>query len=212
MTNGTDSPEQGGPQQLGGGNGEDDSDRVNNPQHRRLPDLREEGPDDQHVNGQPRPATHERQHQDGHQAIPAVFQSPRGHDRRHRAAEAHQHGDEALSMQADLVHEPIHDERRPGHVAAVFQKRDGEKQQQDDRQEDQDVPTPAMIPSVKRDFSKLSLPAGHSPAVVRPSQSTPACTTSANGLPKLNVTKKTTNIEAAKMGRPRKRLVTTESI
>ena len=55
----------------------------------------------------------------------------------HGAAEADQHRDEALAVQADLVHDPVHHERGAGHVARVFENRDGQEQQQNVRQKDQ---------------------------------------------------------------------------
>ena len=44
---------------------------------------------------------------------------------------------ERLARQPDAVHQAIHDERRAGHVAGVFQQRQHEEQQADLRQEHQ---------------------------------------------------------------------------
>ena len=42
-------------------------------------------------------------------------------------------------MKPYLVHQTVHDERGPGHIAGVFQYGDGEEQKEDIGQEDYDA-------------------------------------------------------------------------
>ena len=88
------------------------------------------------VNRQPRAARHERIDQNRQNPVAAIFKNPRAHDGRDVAAEAEQHGQKRLSMQADAVHDAIHDERDPRHVAASFQQGDHEIERKNDRQKD----------------------------------------------------------------------------
>ena len=67
-----------------------------------------------------------------------VFQGAGGHDGRHRAPEAQQHGDEGLARQAQLAHDPLHHIGHPGHIAAVLQQGQAEEQDQDVGQEGDD--------------------------------------------------------------------------
>ena len=83
----------------------------------------------EHKDGQPSGAGHEGDDGDGDQAALAAFDAARSHDGRHIAAKAHHHGDKAFSVQANLMHQFIHDERRAGHVPAVLH--DGYKEVQD---------------------------------------------------------------------------------
>ena len=66
-----------------------------------------------------------------------VLEDSRSHDSGHGAAEADEHRDEALAVQADLVHDLVHNEGGPGHVAGVLQESNRQKQQKDVRQKDQ---------------------------------------------------------------------------
>jgi len=70
------------------------------------------------------------------QSAAVTLDRARGHDGGHVAAEAHEHGDKRLAVQADAVHDAVHDEGRAGHVARIFHERDEEVKQQDVRQED----------------------------------------------------------------------------
>src|SRR5690606_4270695 len=65
---------------------------------------------------------------------------PRRHYRRDRAGVAAEHGDEALPVQPDPAHVAVHDERRPRHVAAVFQDADGQEEDGDLRDEHHHAP------------------------------------------------------------------------
>ena len=83
----------------------------------------EECAGDHYVDGQARRTAHHRQDEHGDKARTAALDGARGHDGRHIAAEAHDERDERLAVQAHLVHELIHDECSPRHVAGVFHER-----------------------------------------------------------------------------------------
>jgi hypothetical protein len=53
-----------------------------------------------------------------------VVDGARGHDARHRAGVAGEHGDEALPVQAHATHHAVHEERGARHVAALLQQAD----------------------------------------------------------------------------------------
>ena len=80
-----------------------------------------EGTDEDDVNRQSCGTAHQGSDQHGGEAVAAIFDGAGGHDRGDGACEAGQEGDETLAVQADLGHEPVHDKRHAGHVAAVFQ-------------------------------------------------------------------------------------------
>ncbi|OPY13819.1 MAG: hypothetical protein A4E69_01465 [Syntrophus sp. PtaB.Bin138] len=103
-----------------------------------MPCLREKSRNDERIDRQPGAATHERNHHHRRQPVPPVFQGSGCHDRRYGAAETDEHRDETLAVQPDFVHQTIHDEGRPGHVARIFQDRDGQKEQQNVRQKHDD--------------------------------------------------------------------------
>ena len=65
---------------------------------------------------------------------------PDAQDRRDVAAEAEAHRDEALAVQPHEVHEAVHDEGGPGHVAHVLEKGQGGEEDQQDREKGQDRP------------------------------------------------------------------------
>ena len=92
---------------------------------------------EQQEDGQTARAGHEGDDGDGDEPALSVFDGAGCHDGRHVAAEAHDHGDEALAVQANLVHEFIHDESCAGHIPAVFQDGNEEVQDKDVGQEHQ---------------------------------------------------------------------------
>ncbi len=75
-----------------------------------------------------------------------VLDHPRGHDARHRASERRQHGDERLAVQSHPGHQLVHQVGGPGHVAAVFQHRDEQEEDQDLGQEDEHSADAAQHP------------------------------------------------------------------
>ena len=81
-----------------------------------------------------RACTHQRRDEDRGQPISAIFDHPRRHDRRHRAGKRRKERDKRLAAEPDAGHEPIHQERGSGHVSAVFEQGDKEKQHHDLRQ------------------------------------------------------------------------------
>ena len=87
------------------------------------------------VHGQPRTTAHHRHEQAGEHAVILVLQRSCGIHARHRAAKAHEHGHKALAMQAERVHEPIHHERRAGHIARVLQQGQEKVEEQEQRHE-----------------------------------------------------------------------------
>ena len=69
-------------------------------------------------------AAHHRQYEHRDQSRALAFHSSCRHHRRHIASEAHDERYERLSVQPHLVHQAVHDERRPRHVARVLHERD----------------------------------------------------------------------------------------
>ena len=67
---------------------------------------------------------------DGHTAVALVLDGTRSHNARNAAAGAHQNGDEALTGQAELTEDTVHDEGHTGHVADVLQN--GQQEEQDE--------------------------------------------------------------------------------
>ena len=132
-------------EQDGRPDGDQDADQVDREQHQSLV-RREKGRDQQDVDRQPGAARHERDDQHGHQPVFSAFERARGHDGRNVAAETHQQRNERFAVQSDLVHQLVHDESRPRHVAGVFHQRDEKEQDQDVRQEDDHAPHSADDP------------------------------------------------------------------
>ena len=66
---------------------------------------------------------------DGHTAVALVLDGTGSHDARDAAARADQHGNEALTGQAELTEDTVHDEGDTGHIADVLQ--DGQQEEQD---------------------------------------------------------------------------------
>ena len=141
--------------------GDQDADQIDREQHESLI-MRKKGRNQQYVHGQTRAARHERNDQHGHHAVLPAFERPRGHNGRDVAAESHQQRDERLAVQADLVHQLIHDEGGARHVARVLHQRNEEKEDQYVRQKDDDAPHSADDPSYEQ-FAQGTLghKAGH---------------------------------------------------
>ena len=93
--------------------------------------------DQKRVDRQPRAAAHQRRDQNRRQPIAAVLDHARGHDAGNRAGERRQQRNERLAAQAHADHQLVHQVRGAGHVAAIFQHRQEEKQDQNLRQKDQ---------------------------------------------------------------------------
>ena len=100
--------------------------------------VRDEGRNDQCVDGEPRRTGHQRRDQDRRQAVLGILDGAGRHDPRHRASEARQERNEGAPGQADAVHDPIHQKGRADHVAGAFEQQDEEEQDQDLRQEGDD--------------------------------------------------------------------------
>ncbi len=94
----------------------------------------------QHVDGKPGAAGHKRRYEHGLIPIPLILQGPGGHHRGHTAPKAQNHGDERPARQAQLAHNAVHHIGHPGHIAAVLQKGQGQKQNDDIGQKGQDAP------------------------------------------------------------------------
>ncbi len=89
----------------------------------------------QHEYRQPSRARHKREDGDGDEPAFTAFNGACGHYCRNVATEAHYHRDERLAVKPYLVHQFVHDERRPGHISGILHQRDEEIQNQDVRQE-----------------------------------------------------------------------------
>ena len=100
-------------------NSQDHSEQVDAHQRQRRA-LGEEGAHKQHEYRQPARAGHKRNQRDGYQTALAALYGAGGHYGRHIAAEAHHHGDEALAVKAEPVHQFIHYEGSAGHVSGIL--------------------------------------------------------------------------------------------
>ena len=109
------------------------------PNHHQSAPPREEGGCEKAVDGELGRAAHEGRQQDCHLPVPLRGQRPRGHDPRHRAAEANQHGHDAAARETNLAQQLVHDEGHSGDITAVLQKREEEEQGHDDGKEAQDA-------------------------------------------------------------------------
>ena len=72
------------------------------PDHHQSLVLREKGLCKEGVDRKLGRTAHKRRQENGHLPVPLRRKGPAGHDSRHRAAEAHQHGDDAPSGKAQL--------------------------------------------------------------------------------------------------------------
>ena len=77
-----------------------------------------------------RAAGDERGGHDRHTAVALIFNGTRCHDARHAAADADEHRDEGLTGKAELAEHTVENERDTGHVAAGFEER--EEQEEDE--------------------------------------------------------------------------------
>ena len=89
------------------------------------------------VNWQLGTAGHKRSDNDGHFPVTLTAQCTGGHDSGHTAAKANQHWHKASARQADFTQQLIHNKRHPGHIPAVLQQRQEEKQRYDHRKKGQ---------------------------------------------------------------------------
>ena len=99
-----------------------------------------EGIDKQHIDRQTRRARHERHHEHGKDTVLGILDIARRHDSGYVTAEAHEHRDETTSVEADAVHDRIHDEGFTGHITGVLHERDEEEEDDDVRQESEHRP------------------------------------------------------------------------
>ena len=120
-------------------NGEHYAQQVDAHQRERR-SLREEGPHQQHEYGQAAGTRHERHECDGDQPALAALDGAGSHDGGHVAAEAHHHGNEALAVQAQMVHQFVYDEGRAGHIAGILHYGDEEIQNEDVGEEHEYTP------------------------------------------------------------------------
>lgn len=90
------------------------------PQHDERTVAREKCCGEKRIDRDLRRAAHIRCEQDGHLPVTVGRDGARGHDGRHRAAEADEHRHNAAAGQADLAQGLIHDESDAGHVAGVL--------------------------------------------------------------------------------------------
>ena len=116
---------------------EDDAEEVQE-RHDDGAFPREEGGGEEGIDRDLRAAAHERGHEDSDLPVPFRRQRAGSHDTGHGTAEAHQHGDDRASGEADPPERAVHDEGDTRHVAGILQDRQEEEQQTDDRQETDD--------------------------------------------------------------------------
>ena len=80
---------------------------------------------------QTRRARHERHHEHRERAVLRVVDVAGGHDGGHVAAETDEHGDERAPVQANSVHDAVHQVGLTRHVARLLHQRDEEEQDDD---------------------------------------------------------------------------------
>ena len=103
-------------EELGQEDGHDEAEEVE--AHEDIGGIvAEEGGDQDDIDRDARGARHHGDDEHGEQAAAAVLDGAGGHDGGNVASEAHDHGYEALAVEAHAVHELVHDEGRSGHVA-----------------------------------------------------------------------------------------------
>ena len=99
--------------------------------------MREKCRSQKDVDRKPAGAGHERNYQNCQQTALSRLDGPCRHNRRHIAAESHNHRDKRLSVQPHLVHHPVHNERRPRHISRILKQRNEKIEKQDVREENQ---------------------------------------------------------------------------
>ena len=106
----------------------------------------EEGGRKEAVDRKLRRTAHEGREQNRHLAVALGGEGAARHHARDRAAEADEHRNDASARKPDLAQKRIHHERDAGHVAAVFQKGEKEKERHDRGQETQHAADPVEDP------------------------------------------------------------------
>ena len=106
---------------LGGNDSQKNSQSIESKNHQRCI-LREKCSGNKHVDRHSSGTGHQWNDQHRDKTALSAFDGPCGHYRRHIAAESHYHRYERLAVQADLVHEPVHDECGTRHISGIFQK------------------------------------------------------------------------------------------
>ena len=92
--------------------------------------FREKQTYQQHINRKTGAARHKGDNQHRNQPVLAALNGPGGHDGRHIAAETDNHRNERLAVQPYRMHQFVHDECHPRHIAGGFHNRNEEKQNQ----------------------------------------------------------------------------------
>ena len=128
-----------------GDHGDDHAEHIERKDDRRRV-APVKGPGEKDVHRQARRTAHERDDHQRQKPVPGIVDNPRCGDGGDVAAEAHDHRDEALSVQADHRHDPVHHEDAPGHVPRLLEHRDGGEEQHDLRNENQHRPHAADDP------------------------------------------------------------------
>ncbi len=99
------------------------------PEERRA--IREERGENETVRRQARRAGHERQDQDGREALARITDDTGGRDGRHRARVAHQQGQEAATAQAESTQQAIDEECSARQISACLEKLESDRQDDD---------------------------------------------------------------------------------
>ena len=102
--------------------------------------------DEQDIHRQSRRTAHERRYQDRGQPVAAVFDDARGHNSGHGARHRRQHGNKRFAAQPTAGHQLVHQKRRTGHVAAIFQNGNEAKEDDDLRQKHDHAADPLQNP------------------------------------------------------------------
>ena len=109
--------------------------RQVNSEHERSRTFSEERRTEQRIYRKACAATHERHQKQSQEALALVFERARTHERRHRAAETHNHRHESLARKPEETHEAICHKSRTRHVAGIFEERKAKEHEEDDRNE-----------------------------------------------------------------------------
>ena len=109
--------------------------------------AREEDRRQQHVDRQARPTAHKGHQHAGQDALALVFHGARGVDAGHRTAKTDDHRQEALALQSQSLHQAVHHEGRPRHVARIFEQPQAQIQDPQHRHEGQHPTHPRQQPA-----------------------------------------------------------------
>ena len=96
--------------------------------HNQRPIAREKGRCKQGIDRKLCRAAHKGSEQDRHLPIPFGGKGAARHNARYGTAKSHQHGNNTPAGQTDFSQQFIHDKGDSGHIAAVFQYGQEEKQ------------------------------------------------------------------------------------